>query len=275
MQRGFYFTSIRRITAACFRIIRAANFNDLTIIILDHIRAGNVVSVHQAHFPARSQPENIPNLPEIVSKIRQQGIRCEVIYLAAQTNTLIRRFSETRRRHPLTDANRPLDEAIKQEHILLEPLISHADLCVDTTHTTPHELRDLIKARLGGNQRRVSVLFESFAFKKGVPRGVDFVFDVRSLPNPHWKVELRPLSGLDPDVVAFLEEFDQTHEMQADLIQFLERWIPRFQKDGRSYLTIAIGCTGGQHRSVYVTDRLFNHFQSKGYQALSRHRELP
>ncbi len=207
--------------------------------------------------------------------IREQGIQCDVIFLEAQPNTLIRRFSETRRRHPLSDDNRSLDEAIGQERILLEPLISTADLCIDTTHTTLHELRDLIRARMSGDRRRVSVLFESFAFKHGVPRDVDFVFDVRCLPNPHWKTELRPLTGLTPQVGVFLELCDETHQMVDDLIRFLDRWIPRFEADGRSYLTIAIGCTGGQHRSVYITDRLYSHFQSQGLQALSRHRELP
>jgi UPF0042 nucleotide-binding protein len=224
---------------------------------------------------ARSQSEHIPNLPQMINAIREQGIQCEIIFLEAQPDTLIRRFSETRRRHPLSDDNRSLDEAIKQERILLEPLISTADLCIDTTHTTLHELRDLIQARMAGDRRRVSLLFESFAFKHGVPRDVDFVFDVRCLPNPHWKTELRPLTGLSSQVAAFLELCDETHLMLDDLIRFLERWIPRFEADGRSYLTIAIGCTGGQHRSVYITDRLYNHFQSQGLQALSRHRELP
>ena len=223
---------------------------------------------------ARSQSEHIENLPQMVNTIRQQGIQCEVIFLEAQPDTLIKRFSETRRRHPLSD-NRSLDEAIRQERLLLEPLISNADLCIDTTHTTLHELRDLIQARMGGDQREVSLLFESFGFKHGVPRGVDFVFDVRCLPNPHWKPELRPLSGLDAQVADFLELCVETHEMLADLIQFLEHWIPRFQADGRSYLTIAVGCTGGQHRSVYIIDKLFSHFLSQGFQALSRHRELP
>ena len=224
---------------------------------------------------ARSQSEYLSNLPQLIDGIRQRGIKCEVIFLEAQTNTLIKRFSETRRRHPLSDDKHPLDEAIKQERVLLEPLISHADLCIDTTHTTLHELRDLIQARIGGDRRQVSLLFQSFGFKHGVPRGVDFVFDVRCLPNPHWKPELRPLSGLDSQVAGFLEQCEETHQMLDDLTRFLERWIPRFQADGRSYLTIAVGCTGGQHRSVYITDRLFHHFQSQGYPALNRHRELP
>ena len=219
----------------------------------------------------RSQSEQLSNLPQMVNRIRQQGIQCEVIFLEAQTNTLIKR----RRRHPLSNDRHPLDEAINQERMLLEPLISIADLCIDTTHTTLHQLRDLIQTRMGREHRQVSLLFQSFGFKHGVPRGIDFLFDVRCLPNPHWKPELRPLSGLDAQVAGFLEQCDETHQMLSDLTRFLEQWIPRFQADGRSYLTIAIGCTGGQHRSVYITDRLYHHFNSQGYQALSRHRELP
>lgn len=224
---------------------------------------------------ARSQPTQIPELPDIVKTMRAQGIQCHIIFLEAQPDTLIKRFSETRRRHPLTDQNRSLDEAIRQERILLEPLINHVDLHIDTTHTNLHELRDLLRERISGDQGQVSLLFESFGFKHGVPRDVDFVFDVRCLPNPHWETELRPLTGLDPQVAAFLELCEETEQMQADLFGFLERWIPRFEADGRSYLTIAIGCTGGQHRSVFMVDKLYYHFQAQGYKVLSRHRELP
>ncbi|MEN8167206.1 MAG: RNase adapter RapZ [Pseudomonadota bacterium] len=223
----------------------------------------------------RSQPDQLSKLPHMVSTLREQAIQCEVIFLEAQPDTLIKRFSETRRRHPLSSDKRSLGEAIRQERLLLEPLISNADLCIDTTHTTLHELRDLIQGRMVGDKRQVSLLFQSFGFKHGVPRDVDFVFDVRCLPNPHWETELRPLTGLDPKVGAFLKSFSETELMLNDLTQFLESWIPRFEVDGRSYLTIAVGCTGGQHRSVFVTDSLFNYFQSQGHNVLSRHRELP
>jgi len=224
---------------------------------------------------ARSQPAHIPRLPEMVNHIRELGIQCETLFLEAQPDTLIKRFSETRRRHPLSRDDCSLDEAIREERRLLEPLINTADLLIDTTHTTLHELRALIHDRMSGDKRQMSLLFQSFGFKHGVPRDVDFVFDVRCLPNPHWEMELRPLTGLDPQVAAFLENCDETDDMLEDLSQFLERWIPRFEADGRSYLTIAIGCTGGQHRSVFITDRLFNYFQTQGHKVLSRHRELP
>ena len=223
----------------------------------------------------RSQPDHIARLPEMVARMREQGLQCEMIFLEAEPDTLIKRFSETRRKHPLSNDNRSLGEAILQERTLLEPLISSADLLIDTTHTTVHELRSLIRDRMSLNTRQVSLMFKSFGFKHGVPRDVDFVFDVRCLPNPHWETELRPLTGLDPQVAVFLQQFKETEYMLDDLIVFLERWIPLFEADGRSYLTIAIGCTGGQHRSVFITDRLFSHFQAQGLKVLSRHRELP
>ncbi|MBA1444657.1 MAG: RNase adapter RapZ [Gammaproteobacteria bacterium] len=223
---------------------------------------------------ARSQPDQLGRLPKMVDKMRAQGIKCEMIFLEAQSDTLIKRFSETRRKHPLSTADISLDEAIKRERVLLEPLISNADLCIDTTHTNLHELRDLIRGRVSGDKQQVSLLVESFGFKHGVPRDIDFVFDVRCLPNPHWQAELRPFTGLDGPVARFLENSEDTRQMRADLIRFLEEWIPRFEADGRSYLTIAIGCTGGQHRSVFITDQLFRHFKSQGRKILSRHREL-
>jgi RNase adapter protein RapZ len=197
-----------------------------------------------------------------------------VLFLDAQNETLIKRFSETRRKHPLSDGERSLDEAIQHERLLLEPLSTSADLRIDTSHTNLHELRDLIHNRLGGNATRASVLFESFGFKHGVPRDADFVFDVRCLPNPHWQAALRPYSGLDKPVADFLDAHPATHEMLNDLTRFFEHWIPTFEADGRSYLTIAIGCTGGQHRSVYLVDRLTRHFLAQGMQVMSRHREL-
>jgi len=223
----------------------------------------------------RSQIGRISSLPPLVNSMREQGIDCSILFLEAQPDTLIKRFSETRRRHPLSDDARSLDEAIREERRLLDPLIDYADLVIDTSHTNLHELRDLIRDRLTGDSGQLSLLFESFGFKNGVPRDVDFVFDVRCLPNPHWQMELRPLTGLDPQVAAFLESCEETQQLRDDLIHFLERWIPRFEADGRSYLTIAIGCTGGQHRSVFMVDRLYNYFQAQGLTTLSRHRELP
>lgn len=223
---------------------------------------------------ARSQSNQIPRLPEFVQNMRNQGLDVNVLFLDAHNETLIKRFSETRRKHPLTDSEHSLDEAIQHERLLLEPVSTSADLCIDTSHTNLHELRDLIHNRLGDSSTGASILFESFGFKHGVPRDVDFVFDVRCLPNPHWQKQLRPYTGLDQPVADFLNSHRDANDMFEELVRFFERWIPTFEADGRSYLTVAIGCTGGQHRSVYLVDRLYHHFKQQGLRVMSRHREL-
>lgn len=225
---------------------------------------------------ARSQPEQLGALPELVKELRIQGIECRIVFLEADTETLIKRFRETRRKHPLAHDDRTLGEAIELERQLLEAVLTHSDLRVDTTHTNVHQLRDLIRNHLCQSGRaEVALLLQSFGFKHGVPRDVDFVFDMRCLPNPHWEPELRPLTGLDPAVARFLEQSPQVRRMQGDLIQFLEHWIPHFEADGRSYLTVALGCTGGQHRSVFMTEHLRRHFEQRGRKVMTRHRELP
>jgi UPF0042 nucleotide-binding protein len=223
---------------------------------------------------ARNQPDFLADLPRLSEELRAQGINCRIIFLHADTHTLIRRFSETRRKHPLTGAGLSLDEAIGRECELLEPLGRIAEIRIDTTHTNVHELRDLVRERLSGAVQ-ASVLLQSFGFKNGVPDGVDFVFDVRCLPNPHWQEALRPLTGRDGPVVEFLERSPEVGQMCADLQRFLDRWIPRFETDGRSYLTIAVGCTGGRHRSVYVVEALARHLTADAHRVLVRHRELP
>ncbi|MES9860825.1 MAG: RNase adapter RapZ [Candidatus Thiodiazotropha sp. LLP2] len=223
---------------------------------------------------ARSQPSQISNLPGVVESIRQRGLNCNMLFLDAQLDTLIKRFSETRRKHPLTNQQRSLSEAIQHERELLQPLNEAANLRIDTTHSNVHELRDIVRNRIGGENGQVSILFESFGFKHGLPRDVDYLFDVRCLPNPYWQIELRTFTGLDKPVAEYLKAQNETSSMVSDLISFLSRWIPAFEADGRSYLTIAIGCTGGQHRSVYVVEQLYHHFKAAGLQVMSRHREL-
>jgi len=225
---------------------------------------------------ARNRSSELPLVPALARRLRDQGIACEILFLDAEHDTLIRRFSETRRKHPLTTPERPLAEAIRLEQQLMEPFQSNADLHIDTTHTTVHELRDILRSRVAERPENAgSVLVQSFGFKHGVPRDADFVFDVRCLPNPYWQVALRPLTGRDQAVIQFLEQDPQVLEMRDDLIDFLDRWIPRFASDGRSYLTVAIGCTGGQHRSVYMVDQIAEHFREEGRRVLTRHRELP
>ncbi|MBK1701586.1 RNase adapter RapZ [Thiococcus pfennigii] len=225
---------------------------------------------------ARNKPEDLHRLADIIARARALGVECRVAFLDAQTDTLIKRFSETRRKHPLTSASLPLSEAIDLERRFLEPILKVATLQIDTTHTNVHELRDLVREQVGGESSpRASILLQSFGFKNGVPHDVDFVFDVRCLPNPHWEPTLRELTGLDPAVAGFLEGRQEAIRMRDDIVSFLDRWVPQFETDGRSYLTIAVGCTGGQHRSVYVVDWLRRHFEHRGHKVMVRHRELP
>lgn len=225
---------------------------------------------------ARNQTKNLLQLTQLVKDIRQHNIQCQMIFLEAQDDVLLRRFSETRRKHPLTDENRSLSDAIQLEREILEPYLSDADLRIDTSRTNQHELRDLIRSHVAERkQQQISVQFQSFGFKHGVPSNVDFVFDVRCLPNPHWEKELRSLTGRDQEVANFLEGNELVEQLQNDIISFLERWVPIFEADGRNYLTIAIGCTGGQHRSVYLAEQISSYFQNSGRDTITRHRELP
>ncbi|MET0110152.1 MAG: RNase adapter RapZ [Candidatus Thiodiazotropha sp.] len=223
---------------------------------------------------ARSQSSQLSTLPEMVENIRRRGLDCKMLFLDTKADTLIKRFSETRRKHPLTNEQRSLPEAIHYERELLSPVIEAADLRLDTTYTNLHELRDLVRHRIGGDEGRVSILFESFGFKHGLPRDVDFVFDARCLPNPYWQEELRAYNGMEVPVADYLSAHQEVTGMLSDMIDFLARWIPAFEADGRSYLTIAVGCTGGQHRSVFLVERLAKHFSEAGFDVMNRHREL-
>ncbi len=224
---------------------------------------------------ARSGPEDFSEIPRLVEKLKQDGIDCEIVVLEAQDDVLIKRFSETRRKHPLTDEHTTLAEAITQERELLQPLILASDLRIDTSYSNQHQLRKTIRTRVAqAAENKLSLQIESFGFKHGVPRDADFVFDIRCLPNPHWQQELRPLTGKDKAVADFLAEQPDTNRMFNDISRFIENWIPSFQADGRSYLTVAIGCTGGQHRSVYMTERLCDYFEQTEITAIRSHREL-
>lgn len=225
---------------------------------------------------ARSSPAELQGLPELIRAAQSQGVDCQVMFLDAHTDALIRRYHETRRRHPLARGERTLAEAISLERKLLEPIRKVADILLDTTLTNLHELRDLVRVRLeGGASPKASILLKSFGFKHGVPQDVDFLFDVRCLPNPHWRADLKPLTGLDRPVAEYLEGSEDVCAMREDIAAFFDRWIPRFETDGRCYLTVAIGCTGGQHRSVYMVEALRKHFEAGGHRVMVRHRELP
>ena len=180
-----------------------------------------------------------------------------MLYLHAEDEVLLRRYAETRRRHPLAGAGVSLADAIAEERRLLHPLIDSADLVIDTSRTSVHGLRDMIAKRVEPQAPgRLSILFESFGFKHGTPGDADFVFDARTLPNPYWEPALQPLTGRDARVIEFLEASPRVERMVADLVRFIESRLPEYEETNRGYLTIAIGCTGGQHRSVYLVERL-------------------
>jgi UPF0042 nucleotide-binding protein len=225
---------------------------------------------------ARNLPSDLQRFPDLLKQVRESGITCDVLFLAATDEVLIKRFSETRRKHPLTDHSLSLGEAIAAELKLLGPIIDLANLKVDTSHLNLYQLRDILKQRLLGSRGSApSVLIQSFGFKRGIPVDADLVFDVRCLPNPYWKPELRPFSGRDKQICDYLNDQPDVQEMYQDILQFLQKWLPRYAAGERSYMTIAIGCTGGHHRSVYIAERLLNDLGARTENMLIRHRDLP
>ncbi|MBI3186851.1 MAG: RNase adapter RapZ [Gammaproteobacteria bacterium] len=224
---------------------------------------------------ARSGVEELMRFNEILNDIRTKNIDVEVIYFQADINTLIKRYNDTRRRHPLAKRGIPLAEAIELEQTLISPIALTADLCLDTTRTNIHQLRSLLKERvLLKPAHEMSLLIQSFGFKNGSPSDSDFVFDLRCLPNPHWEPALRELTGQDPEVRRYLDSRQESIDMYNQLLQFLETWIPQFNAQNRYYLTISVGCTGGQHRSVYMAEKLSAALRNKFPHVSLRHREL-
>jgi UPF0042 nucleotide-binding protein len=224
---------------------------------------------------ARNITGDLSQLYEILKRLESDGIQVSVIFLQARRSDLIRRYSETRRKHPLSNKNVGLAEAIDLEEKILAPIAKISNRKIDTSGLSLHELRDLVKNTVAPeSDDLMSILFESFGFKRGLPDSSDFIFDVRCLPNPYWKQDLRLLTGNDRNVIEFLESQVDVAAMIADIIGLLTRWIPKFQSNNRSYLTISIGCTGGQHRSVYIANRLYEHFSEKHPSVQIVHKEL-
>jgi UPF0042 nucleotide-binding protein len=227
--------------------------------------------------------DSLASLPGDIAQLRAEGHDVKVLFLTAKTESLITRFSETRRSHPLSHRIRPsqpdvelpsLTECILQERELLSPIegIGHV---IDTSGISANKLRAWIKDFIDTKGRTpMTLMFQSFAFKFGVPLDADLVFDVRTLPNPHYDLKLRPFTGKDAPVVDFLDAQPQVAELKQDIQRFIEKWLPAFKDDNRSYLTVAIGCTGGQHRSVYLVEQLARHFRAASENVLVRHREL-
>jgi UPF0042 nucleotide-binding protein len=234
-----------------------------------HLFQGTAVCID-----ARNAWKDLKNFRAILESL-PSSVDTQVLFLNAQEVTLLQRFGETRRRHPLSTESIPLAEAIDKERGLLEPISASASLVLDTSQMTIYELRDAIKQRLlGTDTGSMSILVQSFGFKRGVPADADLVFDVRMLPNPHWVKELRLKSGLDTEVQEFLESQPMTAELYGDICHYLDNWLPHYREGNRSYLNISLGCTGGQHRSVYLADQLFQHYKKQYPTIHVRHREL-
>jgi RNase adapter protein RapZ len=224
---------------------------------------------------ARNSAADLKRFPEILLSLDRMDLDCEVIYLDALGPTLVKRFSETRRRHPLTNETTDLRQAIEAEHELLANIADLADLVIDTTQLATSALIELIGARIASKTTSgLSLLFRSFGFKFGIPVDGDLVFDIRCLPNPHYVPELRRLTGKDDAVRAYLEADPDVLAMYSDIRRYLETWLPKFEQNNRIYMTVAIGCTGGQHRSVYMAEKLGGHFRDSMPNVLVRHREL-
>ena len=224
---------------------------------------------------ARNPEGDIEQLPAVVSEIRDSGVQTEIVFLQADDDVILKRFSESRRRHPLSGSGLELRESIQRERDVLGQVLNAADLIIDTTRTSVYELGDLIRERIDRRENHMlSILVESFGFKHGLPADVDFVFDLRCLPNPYWQPKLRPLTGLDAPVREFLDNDELSQKMFRDILAFLKNWIPEYRKFERSYLTIGIGCTGGQHRSVYMTEKLAAALRDSEEPVLTRHSEL-
>lgn len=227
---------------------------------------------------ARNAACQLSAVPDSLRRLRERGIACEILFLKADDETLVKRFSETRRRHPLSGAGMQrttLVDAIAEERELLGSIFQAAALVVDTSQLNIHQLRELLLDQLVGHREGLTLAFVSFGFKHGVPDDANFVFDVRCLPNPHWDPRLRPLTGRDPAVIDYLAAQPLVTTMFEQIRGLVDQWVPCFERENRSYLTLAIGCTGGQHRSVYLAERLAEHYRSRDRGSVSlRHREL-
>lgn len=224
---------------------------------------------------ARNPAEGLSRFPDVLRELRATELAPELLFIEATDDVLIQRFGETRRRHPLSTPEIGLPDAIARERDLLGPFSESADLRIDTSRTNIHALRTQVRDRVAGRERaRLSLQLISFGFKHGVPRDADFVFDVRILPNPHWQPTLRDHTGLDPAVARFLEQAPDVHRFLDDVDRFLTTWVPAYEAENRIYLTVAIGCTGGRHRSVYIVERLAGRLAARGRQVLLKHRDM-
>lgn len=255
--------------------------DNLPVALLDHLSL--LLIGQQNELPlqvavgidARNSADSLASIPGALELFRSEGLSTELVFVEAGDDELKKRYSETRRKHPLTTGDISLTDAIDSERKILSELADIADLRIDTSHTVVHDLRAMVRDRIASRQSsELSILFLSFGFKRGVPREADFIFDVRCLPNPHWDNNLRRFTGRDQPVIDFLTTQPLVREMQNDIKDFMLNWIPRFEAENRSYLCVAVGCTGGHHRSVYLAEQLAEQFAGRGNNVLVRHRDL-
>ena len=223
---------------------------------------------------ARNLPSDLDQFQKIITSLQRTDVNLQILYLDADENTLLKRFSETRRKHPLSDEKTSLQEAIQIEQQLLTPVAELANLQVDTSQFTLYQLRELICQHLGQRQKPMTVMLQSFGYKFGIPTDSDFTFDVRFLANPYWHPALRPLNGLDDEIQQFILQQPETEAYLSQLTHFLETLIPQFESSHRTYMTISIGCTGGQHRSVFIVEKLIERLATAPFTIQTRHREL-
>lgn len=255
----------------CVDNLPAALLNEFAVQIA---KVPSLYSTVALGIDARSRGPELEAIPDWLDERKNAGLHCQLLFLTADTNAIIKRFSETRRRHPLTSDQHALPQAIEMEKSLLESLMGRADWIIDTSGTNIHQLRRLVWNCLDSERDSMTVVLKSFAFKRGVPQDVDFIFDARNLPNPHWDEELRELSGLDVPVGEWLEQNETVGRMYSDIKNFLLSWLPDFRDSQRSYLTVGIGCTGGRHRSVYLVNRLASSLSGSLGSVVVHHREL-
>ncbi len=240
-----------------------------------HSGEGPAADLLAVGVDARNRPQDLEALPGLLDELRELGVQTDIVFLHATDEVLLQRYSESRRRHPLAEHGAELRKAIDKERDVLAHIVAAADLIIDTSRTSVYELADAIRERVDRRKSdSLSVLIESFGFKHRIPADADFVFDMRCLPNPYWSLELRGQTGLDDEVIEFLDAEEAFIAMYDDIVGFLNRWIPRFKEAHRGYLTIGIGCTGGQHRSVHMAEKLAAELRKHHEPVLTRHNNL-
>lgn len=223
---------------------------------------------------ARCELDDMEHFDSILAEVKAFDVEVEILFLSSRVEKLLTRFSETRRKHPLSRNGLPLVEAINLEKNILEQVSSNANLNIDTSELNVHELRHIINHRIiDDSHENMAILIQSFGFKHGLPANTDFMFDIRCLPNPHWEAHLRDFTGKDKPVIEYLEGFKEVQDMEQSILEFLQKWIPSFEQEGRSYMTVSIGCTGGQHRSVYMATKIKNALEKTRKSVSVRHKE--